>query len=90
MIRIAILTAAALVATTGGASALSLKVKLACAGDYYKYCSQHSTSSPGVRQCMRAVGVGLSNGCVNALISVGEISAAEVARRRAAAKTASR
>jgi hypothetical protein len=39
---------------------------------------------------MRAVGNGLSKRCVNALVAAGEVSSAEVARRRGAAKTAAK
>lgn len=70
------------------ASAVSLGVKLACASDYYSYCSQHSPGSTGVRQCMRAHGSQLSKRCVNALIAAGEVSKAEVERRRAVAAKA--
>lgn len=73
---------------TGNASALSLRVKLACASDYYAHCSAYSPGSQEVRQCMRSVGPGLSKGCVNALVAAGEVSAAEVAKRRAASKSA--
>ncbi len=72
------------------ASALDLGVKLACASDYYAYCSQHSPSSPGVRSCMRAAGPSLSKRCVSALISAGEVTSDEVVRRRAVSQTASR
>jgi hypothetical protein len=78
---------AALGALAGGhseAGAVSAKVRLACAGDYFSYCSQHSPSSPGVRQCMRANGLRLSDRCVGALVAAGEVSASEVARRQAA------
>lgn len=53
------------------ASALSLRVKLACASDYYKHCSAFSPGSSEVRQCMRSIGAGLSRGCVDALVSAG-------------------
>lgn len=72
------------------ANALSLRVKLACSADYYKNCSSYSPFGSEVRQCMRAVGPGLSRGCVSALVAEGEVSQAEVDRRRAASKTASR
>lgn len=78
------------VAVPEQANALSLRVKMACAADYYQHCSAFSPGSSEVRQCMRAVGSGLSKGCVSALISAGEVSQAEVDRRRAASKTASR
>mgnify|MGYP006891164357 CR=1 FL=1 len=72
--------------TANDASALSLRVKLACASDYYAYCSEHAPESAGVRQCMRTNGLKLTKGCVNALVGAGEVSKDEVARRSASAK----
>lgn len=69
------------------ASAASLSVQLACASDYYAYCSKHDPDGPGVRACMNANGAKLSQRCVNALVGAGEISKAEVTRRTAAAST---
>jgi hypothetical protein len=80
LVAAAVLTAA----LTSQAGAVSLTVKLACANDYYAHCSQHSPGSIGVRKCMRAHGSQLSNQCINALIGAGEVSKAEVERRRAA------
>lgn len=74
----------------GDANALSLRVKMACAGDYYRHCSAYSPGSTEVRQCMRAVGKGLSRGCVSALYSEGEMSAKDLARYNASTQTASR
>jgi hypothetical protein len=68
------------------ASATSLAVQLACATDYYAYCSKHDADGPGVRACMRANGPKLSNRCVNALVAAGEVSKAEVERKTAASK----
>ena len=65
------------------ANAASARVQMACASDYFAYCSQHDPDSPGVRRCMRANGLKLSMGCVNALIAAGEVSKEEVARRAA-------
>ena len=70
------------------ASAASLAVQLACATDYYAYCSKHDPDGPGVRACMNAAGPKLSNRCINALVSAGEVSKAEVERRAAAGKVA--
>lgn len=81
---------AAVMASTGSAGAVSLGVQLACATDYYAHCSAYSPSSPQVRTCMRAVGNSLSKRCVDALVAAGEVSAAEVASRRAHAETAAR
>jgi len=75
--------AAALAVSAGEAGAVSGRVKLACASDYFAYCSQHPVNSPGVRQCMRDNGERLSKRCVNALVAEGEVSEAEVARRAA-------
>ncbi len=92
-IRTALVAAVVTAALTTQAGAVSLGVKLACASDYYSYCSQHPVGSMAVRQCMRSHGPQLSNRCINALIGAGEVSKAEVDRRRAAkvakAKTAS-
>jgi hypothetical protein len=77
-----VVAGAALSATQ--ASAASLTVQLACAADYYAYCSKHDSEGPGVRQCMRANGEKLSSRCLNALIGAGEVSKAEVERRSAA------
>ncbi len=70
------------------AGAVSLGVKLACASDYYSYCSQYPVGSLAVRQCMRAHGPQLSSRCIDALVSAGEVSKSEVDRKRvlAAAK----
>jgi hypothetical protein len=75
---------------SSSANAMGLRVKLACAGDYYTHCSANSPDSPATRQCMRNVGEALSHSCVDALVAEGEVSADEVARRRSALKSASR
>jgi hypothetical protein len=73
----------AMVALSSQTSAVSLKVQLACAADYYAYCSKHDPNGPGVRACMSSNGHKLSTRCVNALIAAGEISKSEVQRRTA-------
>jgi hypothetical protein len=83
------LTLAATVAVQASpAAAVSLAVKMACMTDYMSHCSQHAIGSPGVRSCMRSVGPRLSKRCVGALIAAGEVSQAEVDRRRSALKSA--
>lgn len=81
--RVAFAVVVASCAFGGQANAVSLGVKLACASEYYSYCSQHGVGTPGVRHCMRANGPKLSNRCINALIGAGEVSRAEVESRRA-------
>lgn len=56
------------------AFSLDMRVKMACAADYFAHCSAFSPSSPEVRKCMRAVGRNLSRGCISALRDAGEIS----------------
>jgi hypothetical protein len=82
------LTLAAFAVQASPASAVSLAVKMACMTDYMSHCSQHAIGTPAVRSCMRAVGNRLSKRCVNALVAAGEVSQAEVDRRRAAMKSA--
>ena len=68
------------------ASAASLAVQLACASDYFAYCSKHDPDSAGTRTCMRANGHKLSKRCVSALVAAGEVSKAAVDRRTAEGK----
>jgi hypothetical protein len=79
-----------MMAVASGAFAVSLRVQLACASDYYAHCSAHSPDGPGVRSCMRAVGAALSKRCVEALVHAGEVSSTEVARYRAKVGTAAK
>lgn len=81
----AALIAGNLIAGAGAANAASLRVQLACASDYFSYCSQYPSEGAKVRQCMRVNGHKLSSSCVSALIAAGEVSKAEVARRAARA-----
>jgi hypothetical protein len=86
--RIAVAAAAVLgglILPASEAGAVSARVRMACAGDYFSYCSQYSPGGSEVRQCMRANGLKLSKSCVAALVADGEVSKAEVARRAAAA-----
>jgi hypothetical protein len=64
--------------------AVSSAVKSACASDYFAHCSQHSPDSPGVRQCMRKVGLGLSKGCLGALVAAGQAPKSVLTRKLAA------
>ncbi len=75
--------AGALAAQATTASAVSLRVKIACTSDYLNYCSQHKPGSAATKSCMRRNGNKLSKRCVKALISAGYVSKAEVARRAA-------
>lgn len=81
LIPLAALASTAFTVTEAGA--VSARVKVACASDYFAYCRAHAVGSPGVRQCMRSAGPKLSKRCINALVASGEVSASEVAKREA-------
>jgi hypothetical protein len=49
-------------------------------------CHLHRLGTPELKACMRKAGAKLTPRCVDALIEAGEVSAAEVAQRRAAGK----
>lgn len=70
------------------AAAVSIAVRMACMTDYLSHCSQHAIGSPATRSCMRAVGPGLSKSCIRALVAGGEVTQAEVDRRKASMKSA--
>jgi hypothetical protein len=55
-----------------------------CADDYRRFCSQWGLETRGLENCMRRHGDRLTNACVAALVRAGEVSQAEVNRRRAA------
>ena len=53
-----------------------------CADDYRKFCHQWGLETKGLENCMRKHGDKLTNSCVAALVKAGEVSQAEVNRRR--------
>ncbi len=57
-------------------------VQQACGQDYHKFCADYGLDSPALRSCMDRAGKSLSHGCVHALIQSGEVSQAEVDRRK--------
>ena len=65
------------------ALAVTARVRLACAKDYFAHCRQFAPDSPQVRKCMRAAGDDLSPRCVNALVADGEVSEKEIAEHTA-------
>lgn len=81
MVAAALLAGFSLPATE--ASAVTARVRIACAKDYFAHCSQFSPNSPEVRKCMRAAGNALSPRCVNALVAEGEVSDKDVAEHTA-------
>ena len=55
-----------------------------CAADYKKYCHQWGLETKGLENCMRKHGDTLTNACIAALVKAGEVSQAEVNRRKKA------
>lgn len=56
------------------AKKVSDRVKVACSGDYDRFCGAYKVGSTKLRQCMRSNGKRLSRVCVEALVDAGEIS----------------
>jgi len=54
----------------------------ACAADYKKFCGEYGIETNALRSCMDKNGHSLSKVCVDALVNAGEVSQAEVDRRR--------
>jgi hypothetical protein len=63
-------------------SAYSKAVQKACAADYHAHCSEYGLESAALRTCMDRNGRSLSQTCVRALVAAGEVSQAEVDRRK--------
>jgi hypothetical protein len=68
------------------AGSYSKAVQKACGADYHKYCGEYGLESAALRVCMDKAGHNLSKSCVNALVQAGEVSQAEVDRRKAASR----
>jgi len=55
-----------------------------CADDYRKFCHQWGLETKGLENCMRRHGDKLTNSCIAALVRTGQVTQAEVDRRKAA------
>jgi hypothetical protein len=71
---------------TANAQSYSKAVKQFCAADYHKYCGEYGLESAALRVCMDKNGRSLSKACVKALVASGEVSQAEVNRRKKGAR----
>jgi hypothetical protein len=60
----------------------SKQVQRACANDYRAYCGEYGLETNALRGCMSRAGKRLSHACINALVASGEVSRAEVKRRK--------
>jgi hypothetical protein len=85
-----LIAALALALAAGAAEAQSSRyskqLQRACANDYKAYCGQYGIETEALRLCMDRVGHRLTKTCVNALVAEGEVSRAEVNRRKRAAR----
>lgn len=63
-------------------SRYSKALQKACAADYKKYCGEYGIETAALRTCMDKNGHSLTKTCVRALIDAGEVSQAEVNRRK--------
>jgi hypothetical protein len=68
------------------AQPITKAVQAACKNDYKQYCGEYGLETAGLRSCMDRNGHNLSKICVNALVNAGEVSQAEVDRRKRAAR----
>ena len=73
---------AALVAGSAFSAQAAHKDVKHCADDYRKFCHQWGLETKGLENCMRKHGDKLTNACVAALVRAGEVSQAEVNRRK--------
>ena len=64
------------------AETYSKAVQQYCQADYKKYCSEYGLETTALRSCMDRNGKSLSKSCVKALVQSGEVSQAEVNRRK--------
>ena len=81
--RTLIISIALIVCGVGAAQAAHKDVKH-CANDYRNFCHQWGLETKGLENCMRKHGDKLTNSCVAALVKNGDVSQAEVDRRKKA------
>lgn len=76
------LLAAALIALSTAAGAVTERVKRDCKPDYDRYCNAYAVGSEGLRACMSRSAKSLSKMCVSALVDAGEMSKSQADRLR--------
>lgn len=70
---------------TAEQSRYSKAVQQARMADYKKLCGEYGIETAALRNCMDKKGHSLTKTCLNALIDAGEVSRAEVDRRKKSA-----
>ena len=85
--RIGLLAAAALAMTTAAQADTnySKAVQQNCNADYKTHCGEYGLESNALRDCMDRNGNKLTKACVKALVDDGQVSQAEVDKRKKAA-----
>lgn len=75
-------TAVAGPAAAADAPRYSKALQKACASDYRRLCGEYGLDTEALRLCMDRKGKSLTRTCVNALVNAGEVSRADVDRRK--------
>ncbi len=68
-----VLLAGATADSAAAKAAVSDRLKVACSGDYKRFCNGYQVGSSSLRSCMRAAGKRLSEVCIRALVDEGEV-----------------
>jgi hypothetical protein len=63
---------------------VSKHVQQHCVQDYKKFCHEYGLETKALKNCMHRHGDSLTHACVAALVHAGEVSQAEVDRRKKA------
>jgi hypothetical protein len=66
----------------GAESRYSKVLQNACANDYRRLCGEYGIETEALRLCMDRKGKSLTKTCVDALVADGQVSRAEVQRRK--------
>jgi hypothetical protein len=82
VLLIAVSAVLACFATEVTAAQITEMERKQCRDDYHQFCGDYGLDSPALRTCMNKHGHSLSHGCIEALIDAGEVSRAEVERRK--------
>ena len=82
LLPIILATILGFVSAAADAKPITEAEKKHCASAYHKYCGEYGLESAALRNCMSRIGRSLSNACIDALVEGGEVSRAEVERRK--------
>ena len=83
----ALLMGIGIIQASPASAVVNSSVRNACMSDYFQFCAGMDVGSTELRRCFNRNGSKLSSGCVNALVSAGEVSQSEVSRRGGASKS---